>query len=209
MRLKGKKVVLLAGPGYEDLELHYPRLRLLEEGAEVLVAGLGEAEYRGKVGYPVRADAEAAAELGEGRHALIIPGGGAPDQIRMHAGALALVRRMDAEGKPIGAICHAPHVLISAGIVDGRIVASYPAERAQAACDREVGLPARGAELARALVELLEGGDLSGASPRALWNLLWLAGDLTVHVDVYRAEALLGAVERLFARHLSRALDGP
>jgi hypothetical protein len=83
------------------------------------------------------------------------------------------------------------------------------AAQVEAACALEAGLPARAAELARALVELLRDGDLAPAPPRALWNLLWLAGDLTMHVDVYRAEELLGAVERLFERHLSRALDGP
>jgi len=83
------------------------------------------------------------------------------------------------------------------------------AERVQAACELEDGLPARGGLLARALAELLRDGELGAASPRALWNLLWLAGDLTVHVDVYRAEELLGAVERLFERHLARALDAP
>jgi protease I len=125
MRLKGKKVVVLAGPGYEDLELHYPRLRLLEEGAQVLVAGIGESEYKGKVGYPVKCDRVAGPELAEGYDALVVPGGGAPDKIRMHAGALALVRRMNELGRPIGAICHAAQVLISARIVEGRTLTSY------------------------------------------------------------------------------------
>jgi protease I len=125
MRLKGKKVVVLAGPGYEDLELHYPRLRLLEEGAEVLVAGIGEAEYRGKIGYPVKCDRVAGPELAESHDALVVPGGTAPDKIRMHAGACALVRRMNELGRPIGAICHAAQVLISARVVEGRTLTSY------------------------------------------------------------------------------------
>ena len=49
------------------------------------------------------------------------------------------------------------------------------AERVGAACDLEVGLPAQATELARSVTALLGEGDLSGASPRALWNLLWLA----------------------------------
>src|SRR4051812_5843666 len=109
MRLSGKKFLILAGPGYEDLELHYPRLRLLEEGAEVLVVGIGDSEYRGKVGYPVRAEQAAAPELADGHQGLIVPGGHAPDKIRMHAGATALVRRMNELERPIGAICHAAH----------------------------------------------------------------------------------------------------
>jgi hypothetical protein len=83
------------------------------------------------------------------------------------------------------------------------------AEAAQAAVDLEGGLPASGSRLAAALVELLADSDLSHASPRAVWNLLWLAADLTVHVDVYRAMQLLSSVARLFERHFQRALTQP
>ncbi len=83
------------------------------------------------------------------------------------------------------------------------------AERAGAACDLEAGLPARAAELAEAVVEVFRTRALDGVSPRALWNLLWLAADLTLHVDVYRARGILRAVEQLFERHFSRVLDGP
>jgi hypothetical protein len=81
------------------------------------------------------------------------------------------------------------------------------AERAEAACDLEIGLPGRAADLARAVTELFGEADLEAASPRALWNLLWLAADLTMHVDVYRAAEILSAVERLFVRHFARALE--
>jgi hypothetical protein len=80
------------------------------------------------------------------------------------------------------------------------------AERVEAACDLEIGLPDSGARLQTVVSELLAEGELGGASPRAIWRLLWVAADLTSHVDVYRAESLLGAVERLFERHFSRAL---
>ncbi len=80
------------------------------------------------------------------------------------------------------------------------------AERAQAAVDLEGGLPANGSRMAAALVELLAEGDLSSASPRAIWNLLWVAADLTAHVDVYRALQLLSSVARLFERHFARVL---
>ena len=53
MRLSGKRILILCGPDYEDMELHYPRYRLMEEGAEVVVAGIGEATYKGKKGYPI------------------------------------------------------------------------------------------------------------------------------------------------------------
>jgi protease I len=125
MKLNGKKIVVLAGPAYEDLELHYPRLRLLEEGAKITIAGIGDAEYKGKIGYPVKCDLAAAPELADTHDGVIVPGGSAPDKIRMHAGACALVRRMNELGKPIGAICHAAQVLISARVVEGRTLTSY------------------------------------------------------------------------------------
>jgi hypothetical protein len=80
------------------------------------------------------------------------------------------------------------------------------AESAVAAVDLEGGLPANGARLAASLSELLAEGDLTAASPRALWNLLWVAADLTAHVDIYRAMQLFSSVTRLFERHLSRTL---
>ncbi len=125
MKLNGKKIVVLAGPGFEDLELHYPRLRLIEEGARVTIAGIGEAEYKGKVGYVVKSDVVAAPELADSHDGVIVPGGGAPDKMRMHAGACALVRRMNELGKPIGSICHAGQLLISARVVQGRTLTSY------------------------------------------------------------------------------------
>jgi protease I len=125
MKLNGKKIVVLAGPAYEDLELHYPRLRLIEEGASITIAGIGDAEYKGKIGYPVRCDQAAAPELADTHDGVIVPGGSAPDKIRMHPGACALVRRMNELGKPIGAICHAAQVLISARVVEGRTLTSY------------------------------------------------------------------------------------
>jgi hypothetical protein len=80
------------------------------------------------------------------------------------------------------------------------------AESAVAAVDLEGGLPANGARLAAALSELLAEGEVGSASPRALWNLLWVAADLTVHVDVYRAMQLFSSVTRLFERHFARVL---
>ena len=77
------------------------------------------------------------------------------------------------------------------------------AESAAAAVDLEAGLPAAGARLSAALVELLTEGDLAAASPRALWNLLWLAGDLTVHVDIYRAMQLFSSLARLYERRFA------
>ena len=78
-----------------------------------------------------------------------------------------------------------------------------------AAVDLEGGLPANASRLAATLVELLAEGDLSQASPKAIWNLVWVAADLTVHVDIYRAMQLFSSVTRLFERHFARVLQQP
>lgn len=74
------------------------------------------------------------------------------------------------------------------------------AARVEAAAELEAGLPASAGALASAVEELLASADLVQAPPRVAWRLLWLAADLTQHVDVYRAGALLSAVEKLLQR---------
>lgn len=120
MRLDGAKVLILAGPEYEDMELHYPRYRLQEEGAAVVVAGIGEPVYKGKKGYPVTVDAQVFDLDARDFDALVIPGGWAPDKMRRVPKVLDIVSRMHADGKTIGAICHAGWVPISAGILRGK-----------------------------------------------------------------------------------------
>ena len=125
--LAGKRILILAAPDFEDLELHYPRLRLMEEGATVVVAGLGERSYTGKRGYPVKVDADVDALRPQDFDAVVIPGGWAPDHLRRSRKVLDLVREMDGRGKPIAAICHAAWVPASAGILRGRTMTSFEA----------------------------------------------------------------------------------
>lgn len=120
MRLAGKTVLIFAAPDYEDLELHYPRIRLMEEGARVVVAGIGERSYRGKKGVPVDVDLDVDDVRAGDYDALVIPGGYAPDKMRRVPELLQIVRQLNDEGKPIGAICHAGWVPISAGILKGK-----------------------------------------------------------------------------------------
>src|SRR6266540_2190291 len=120
--LEGKRVVILAGPEYEDMELQYPRYRLAEAGADVVIAGIGEQTYHGKKGMPIEVDTQVADVRSKDFDALVIPGGYAPDKIRRVQEALDLVREMNDQGKTIGFICHAGWVPISAGIVKGRRV---------------------------------------------------------------------------------------
>jgi protease I len=137
-RLSGKKVAMIVANRYEDVELLYPILRLSEEGAEVLVAPVGQPVV-GMFGHPVpipvmedgkRYKTVALEALkAEEIDCLCFPGGYSPDILRLHAGVLQLVRDCHARGKFIAAICHGPWVLISAGIAKGRQATGYAAVR--------------------------------------------------------------------------------
>lgn len=127
MTLKGRRVLLFAGPLYEDLELWYPKIRLEEEGAETTVAGLGEKTYQGKRGYPVTVDTSVDQVDAASFDALVIPGGFAPDQLRRSARVLGLTRDIHGAGKPVAFICHAGWVPISARILAGRRATSVRA----------------------------------------------------------------------------------
>ena len=132
MPLAGKTVLFFAANWYEDLELWYPKIRLEEEGAETVVAGLGEKTYQGKRGYPITVDATVDALAADDFDALVIPGGYAPDILRRSAKVLALTREIYQANKPVAFICHAGWVPISAGIVRGKRGAlSPPVNRAR------------------------------------------------------------------------------
>lgn len=127
MRLQGKKIAILCGPDYEDMELHYPRYRLIEEGATITVAGIGPAEYRGKKGYPITVDAQVADLNPNDFDAVVIPGGYAPDHMRRSEDLLRFVREIHDQGKVVATICHGPWVTVSAGIMKGRRATCVPA----------------------------------------------------------------------------------
>jgi protease I len=127
MRLKGKKVVSLVHHDFEDLELWYPILRLREEGAVVHLAGeQAEKEYIGKYGVPAKSDYSYSDINGEEYDAILVPGGWAPDKIRRFPEVLLLLQHFEEKQKPIGQICHAGWVLISAKILQGKKVTSTP-----------------------------------------------------------------------------------
>jgi protease I len=121
MKLQGKKVVYLVGKGFEDLEFWVPYMRLIEEGAEVVVAGEGAGRVVPSKSGGLQAEIEVdAAELKPAEFdGIVIPGGWAPDRMRRSAGILDLVRALDEAGKVVAMICHAGLVGISAGIVSG------------------------------------------------------------------------------------------
>jgi len=114
------RFLMLVGDDYEDLELWYPKLRLLEAGAHVTVAGpKGETVYKGKHGYPCRSDTAIALMESEDFHGVVIPGGFMPDKLRREDDVKRLVREFAESEKLVAAICHGGWIPISAGVYRG------------------------------------------------------------------------------------------
>lgn len=122
-----KKVLSLISADFEDLELWYPVYRLREEGVVVDIAGEeANVTYMGKYGVPCKSDMCFDDVNPDDYDGLLVPGGWAPDKLRRFDSVIAIVKAMDADKKPIGQICHAGWVLISADILQGKNVTSTP-----------------------------------------------------------------------------------
>ena len=130
MSIKTGRVLQLIEHDFEDLELWYPVLRLREAGLQVDIAGEKAKEtYIGKYGVPAIADCSFREINVNDYDALLVPGGWAPDKLRRYPEVTKLVQEFDADKKPIGQICHAGWVLISAKILQGKKVTSTPGIR--------------------------------------------------------------------------------
>jgi protease I len=129
--LKGKKIAFLATDMVEQVELTDPWKALENAGAELEVVSLKDGEIQGFDHYDKadrfkvdRTVEEANASDYDG---LVLPGGvGNPDTLRQDENAVRFVRDFFEQGKPVGAICHAPWTLVEAGVVRGRRVTSFP-----------------------------------------------------------------------------------
>ena len=126
--LTDKKIVILAEDGFEDSEMIEPIRALKALKAKVVVVGSGSSNtYRGKRGrYVAKPDTTADKVKTEDFDAIIIPGGQAPDKMRLHQSMIDLVKAANDSGKIIAAICHGPQLLISADVVRERSVTSWP-----------------------------------------------------------------------------------
>jgi protease I len=112
---------------YEDLELWYPKLRTIEAGAQVTVAGPEAGKrYAGKHGYPCVSDAAIRDMEAADFQGLIIPGGFSPDKLRRDPKLLDIVRQTAQAGKLVSAICHGGWIPISAGVYKGVRVTGSP-----------------------------------------------------------------------------------
>lgn len=118
--LSNQRILVIVGDIYEDLELWYPKLRMLEAGAEVVVAGPeANTVYAGKNGYPCKSDAALHAIDPSAFDGLLVPGGFMPDKLRREQVVLDIVRHFHDEQKLIAAICHGGWIPISAGVYRG------------------------------------------------------------------------------------------
>ncbi|MBS0652755.1 MAG: type 1 glutamine amidotransferase [Verrucomicrobia bacterium] len=116
-----KKIVIFVEEVYEDMELWYPKIRLEEAGFHISVAGPVAGQiYKGKHGYPCRADISFKEALERKWDGAIIPGGFAPDRIRRSLEVLKIVQTLHEAKKLVAFICHGGWVAISAKILKGK-----------------------------------------------------------------------------------------
>lgn len=138
-----KKILMLVGDFVEDYEVMVPFQALLMVGYQVHAvcpdkkAGEkvrtaihdfeGDQTYSEKPGHNFQLNATFADIKPEDYDALVIPGGRAPEYIRLNERVLEIVRHFAAADKPIASICHGAQVLAAAGVVKGKYCSAYPA----------------------------------------------------------------------------------
>ncbi|MCD6383228.1 MAG: type 1 glutamine amidotransferase [Thermoplasmata archaeon] len=148
---------------FDEKEFIYPYYRILEAGHQVIVGGREKTTYSSKAGVVVQVDKTFAELSSEDVDAIFIPGGYAPDRVRRDENALRIVRELVERGAPVGAVCHGPWLLLSAGVLKGRRVTSFFSIRAE--------VEAAGASWTGNRVEV-DGNLVTGTDPSSLPELL-------------------------------------
>ena len=128
------RVLIVATDGFEESELFGPREILQKRGAEVVLASLKrdpiQATIHDDPGKTIRPDLTVDEANADDFDALILPGGVRnPDTLRLHGNVIDLIRDFDRQGKPIGAICHGPWLLVEADLLRGKKATSWPSIR--------------------------------------------------------------------------------
>jgi protease I len=125
--LKGQRVVILVEQDYDHVDLETTRTALGAAGATVHVVGPIQGHtYRSRDGQSVVADHAASAVRAVDIDGVMIPGGYAPDRIRLRHAMVDLVRDAVEAGKPVAAIDHGPSVFINARVLSGRVLTCWP-----------------------------------------------------------------------------------
>ncbi|MFB5268030.1 type 1 glutamine amidotransferase domain-containing protein [Paenibacillus enshidis] len=122
------KVAFLLANGFEDSEMQVPYDEVKKAGHEADIIGLQQGEtLSGKKGKEQYTADKAIADIKASDYdAVVIPGGSSPENLRLDANILKFVTEMNAAKKPVAAICHGPQILISAKLLQGRKITSYP-----------------------------------------------------------------------------------
>src|SRR6478672_6827692 len=128
------RVLIVATDGFEEWELFGPRQILQQKGADVVLASLKrdpiQATGHDDPGKTIRPDLTIEEVISDDFDALILPGGVRnPDTLRLHGNVIALITRFAEQGKPVGAICHGPWLLVEADLLRDRIATSWPSIR--------------------------------------------------------------------------------
>ena len=128
------RVLIIATDGFEEWELFGPRQILQERGAEVVLASPKrdpiQATIHDDPGKTIRPDMTVDEALADDFDALILPGGVRnPDHLRLNERTIQLIKDFAAQGKPVGAICHGPWLLVEADLLRGRTATSWPSIR--------------------------------------------------------------------------------
>jgi protease I len=133
-QIPNSRVLIVATDGFEEWELFGPRQILQERGADVVLASPKRDPIQGTIhddaGKTIRPDLTVDEALADDFDALILPGGVRnPDHLRTNQRVIQLIKDFAAQGKPIGAICHGPWLLVEADLVRGRTATSWPSIR--------------------------------------------------------------------------------
>jgi deglycase len=132
--LPNARVLIVATDGFEEWELFGPREILQKRGAEVVLASLKtdpiQATVHDDPGKTIRPNLTVDEADADDFDALILPGGVRnPDHLRLHVNVIELIKAFDRQGKPIGAICHGPWLLVEADLLRGKTATSWPSIR--------------------------------------------------------------------------------
>ena len=133
-KISDAKILILATDGFEQSELFEPHKQLKAKGATVHVTSPKDGEIKAwdkdHWGDTIAVDLPLSQANADDYDAIVLPGGQInPDKLRVERDALDLIRRFDEQGKPIAAICHAPWLLIEAGLAEERTLTSYESIR--------------------------------------------------------------------------------
>lgn len=122
--------IMVIEDGFEDSEALYPYYRLQEAGYDVTVAGKGSSQtVTGKHGLPLTTDKKVSKVHGDKADIVVVPGGQAPDRMRMDKEFVRVVKEAADGDTILAAICHAGQLLVEADVVRGKRLTSWPSVR--------------------------------------------------------------------------------